>query len=621
MTADTVQFLSAMEKAAYLAQKNMNKMQRDASLAGKVIGGALAAGATAFAYSMKKFVDDADNLGKAAQRLGVTTEELSKLRYAADLSGISFEQLEANINKLNRAANDQNKVFTEMGISLRDSAGGLKSADELLGDVAEKFAAYEDGAMKSAVAQELFGKSGAAMIPLLNEGRDGLEEMKDEAAKLGIVITSKTAKSAEVLNDNITRLNKSISGAFMTLISDSIPVLADFSDQLVASKESTNGLNDASKFLAETLLGLMTVGKFVGATFEVLGQNVKNISAGFILVARGDFKALKELYASGSKEASDAFAKAMEESEALFQKHFNRLNGIEEDYKSQKKASSAFSEEMIMEGRRLAESLQTPLEILTEQQKRYNELLEAGAISQETFGRAIIKANEDFQDQQKQIKNVDSVMKDMGATFTSAFEDAILDGKKFSDVLRGLEKDILRIVLRKKVLDPLLNAVLGSFGGGGLSFGGVTSPGTSLASQLAGFGVTGIASAKGNIFSMGNVVPFADGGVIGSKISFPLAGGKTGIAGESGPEAIIPLTRTRGGELGIKSAGNGGGVQVNIYAPPGSKVSEDRQSEGGMERINVYIDEATAGNLSRPGSKTFKAMRKNFGLDQKLIPR
>jgi phage-related minor tail protein len=185
--------------------------------------------------------------------------------------------------------------------------------------------------------------------------------------------------------------------------------------------------------------------------------------------------------------------------------------------------------------------------------------------------------------------------KDLGMTFQSAFEDAIIDGKKFSDVLVSLLQDIERIILRTAITAPLAEA---------------------LSTGISGF----FGSAHGNIFSGGNLIPFATGGLITRPSLFPMANGGVGLAGEAGTEAIMPLFRTSGGDLGVKS-GNSGGVEINVYAPEGSKVSQTSQKIGDKEQINIMIDEAVAGSVKDSGSKTYKALKNSFGLKQSLTVR
>lgn len=88
----------------------------------------------------------------------------------------------------------------------------------------------------------------------------------------------------------------------------------------------------------------------------------------------------------------------------------------------------------------------------------------------------------------------------------------------------------------------------------------------SIGNQVAGqwLGNQLFGSASGNVFSGGNVVPFARGGIVGGPSTFPMSDGRTGLMGEAGPEAIVPLAKTRGGKLGIESTGGGRAVSVSL---------------------------------------------------------
>jgi len=145
-----------------------------------------------------------------------------------------------------------------------------------------------------------------------------------------------------------------------------------------------------------------------------------------------------------------------------------------------------------------------------------------------------------------------------GARFSSAlsqsFVDLALKGRSFGDVLRSLALRLSEIAL-KAAFKPLTD---------------------SIGNALAGL-VTGAAFAHGGVIRQGLPVPFAQGGVIASPIAFPLAGNRIGLAGERGPEAILPLARGPDGRLGVR-ADTGGAVNVtfNISTPD---VESFRRSE------------------------------------------
>ncbi|MFZ1106699.1 MAG: phage tail tape measure protein [Hyphomicrobiaceae bacterium] len=137
-----------------------------------------------------------------------------------------------------------------------------------------------------------------------------------------------------------------------------------------------------------------------------------------------------------------------------------------------------------------------------------------------------------------------------GARFSSAlsqsFVDLAIKGRSFGDVLRSLALKLTDIALKAafKPLTDGLGAALAGLVGGGLGF------------------------ARGGVIRQGLPVPFAQGGVIASPIAFPLAGNRVGVAGERGPEAILPLTRGPDGRLGVRAeAGGGINVTFNIATP------------------------------------------------------
>lgn len=141
-------------------------------------------------------------------------------------------------------------------------------------------------------------------------------------------------------------------------------------------------------------------------------------------------------------------------------------------------------ESIYEEGKRVFESTRTPIEQLDAQIVRLNTLLSEGAITWDTYARAVFAAQDNFDEANKKVdeaaERTKDAAKELGMTFSSAFEDAIVEGKKFSEVLKGLEQDILRIITRKLVTEPLANALTGAMGGSGFFgsiFGGAKAGG------------------------------------------------------------------------------------------------------------------------------------------------
>ncbi|RJP54165.1 MAG: hypothetical protein C4583_03280 [Anaerolineaceae bacterium] len=259
---------AALETGLKDAQSKLASFGTSVAKASAVASAAFAAAGAAVAVSIKGAIDEADKLGKAAQKWGVPVEELSRLKHAADLSGISLEGLGTGISKLSRnmsdaaggAVNTASRAFDALGISVKNSDGTLKSSTEVMTEVAGKFGGMEDGAGKTALAMALFGKSGAELIPLLNGGAEGLRKMMQEADQLGIVIDQRTARAAENFNDNLTRLGRAKDGVILKITEGMLPGLEKMSEAMVRAAKETGGLNS----IGETIGGM-----FVGIIHEI----------------------------------------------------------------------------------------------------------------------------------------------------------------------------------------------------------------------------------------------------------------------------------------------------------------------------------------------------------------
>jgi phage-related minor tail protein len=119
-------------------------------------------------------------------------------------------------------------------------------------------------------------------------------------------------------------------------------------------------------------------------------------------------------------------------------------------------------------------------------------------------------------------------------------------------------------------------------------------------------------NAKGNVYDSGNIIPFAAGGVINKPTVFPFAGG-TGLMGEDGPEAILPLHRDSSGELGVKSGGGGGEVNITIINNSGEEVrQEEKENQFGGKDIEIMIGNIQKKKLS-DGSMDH-VMKNRYGL-------
>lgn len=233
---------------------------------------------TALFGAVKSGINEADKLNKLSQSIGIPVDELSKLKYAGDLADVSLESLGKSTVKLSKAmievagggTGPAKQAFDALGISVKDSDGTMKSANDVLGEAAEKFAGYKDGAAKTALAVALFGKAGAEMIPLLNMGKDGLKDAADEAEKFGLVLDKETTQAAENFNDNLTRLHKTQDGIIVQVTARLLPAMEDFSNKMVQASKDAELLDRVARGIETIMKGVASATLQVTVVFQGL---------------------------------------------------------------------------------------------------------------------------------------------------------------------------------------------------------------------------------------------------------------------------------------------------------------------------------------------------------------
>lgn len=246
----------------------------------------------AFVGSVKSAIDLQDEMFKASQKAGVTTEAFSGMAHAAKLADIDTDALTKTYAKLSVTladAKDGQKDAVELLRRLRIDPAGLADADALLLALAERFESMPDGIRKTAIAVDVFGeKLGPRLIPFLNQGRAGITELRREAEKLGVVVGTEAGRQAEQFNDNLTRLGAASKGAANALANELLPSLIKGSAFFVQAAKDAGmfqavlisigalmakglGIDDESR-LEKRLAGLRSYK-------EVLEQNLAKVQA------------------------------------------------------------------------------------------------------------------------------------------------------------------------------------------------------------------------------------------------------------------------------------------------------------------------------------------------------
>lgn len=251
---------AAMEKSADSSAKSLGKI-------GQTLEGVANFGKGLLAFEIVKTAvlgvadgflrmsEAMDQVGKTAAGLGITTEELTQLQYAADLAGVNTEQLTAGLGRLNdkvaevgKGTDRASQLLRHFGVEAGDST---QKAMEKIADAFQKSA---DGPAKTAAAIELFGRQlGLKMIPLLNAGAQGLKDAAAEAQKFGLVLGSDAAKKAEEFNDNLRRVELRVTALGRAITSDLLPEMNELLKNVIEGINKFGLLRGAVTGLWETI--------------------------------------------------------------------------------------------------------------------------------------------------------------------------------------------------------------------------------------------------------------------------------------------------------------------------------------------------------------------------------
>ena len=215
------------------------------------------AGVAGFGYLVKSSLNSADALAKTSAKIGTTTEALSKLRYAASLTGVEANTLDMAMQRFTRrtaeaaqGTGEAKSAIAELGLDARKLQ--QIPLDEQMKKLAGAFANVESDADKLRIAFKLFDSEGAALVNTLALGEEGLEAMFGRAKALGIVMSGEAAKGAENANDALSDLLFIVKGlkdqfavALAPAITEATETLTSFVLKLASSEKGINGVGQA----------------------------------------------------------------------------------------------------------------------------------------------------------------------------------------------------------------------------------------------------------------------------------------------------------------------------------------------------------------------------------------
>lgn len=257
---------SAFEAALARARKSINDFAASFTVRNLVTYGSAIAGiATAVGgYYLHTQAEAIDQASKLARSLGLATDSLLGMQHGANLAGVSQDALGGALNKLARklgeaasGSKEAQDAFTAIGLSV-DSLAGL-GLDQVMGQVADGIAGLEGPAARTAAAVDIFGRSGADLMPWLLDGSKGMRDMAEEAKALGLAVGDAGGRSIEEMNDSITRMQTALSGVATVILTEAAPYVVALADYILDAAKSTGGFRDAAKSAFEYVIPAASV--------------------------------------------------------------------------------------------------------------------------------------------------------------------------------------------------------------------------------------------------------------------------------------------------------------------------------------------------------------------------
>lgn len=462
---------------------------------------------------VKQSLSATDALAKTATRIGTTTEALSKLQYAASISGVSTETLNMAMQRFIRRTAEAAQGTGEAVGALRELGIDAREIQQLPLDqrmlaLADAFGQVTDSNNELRLGFKLFDSEGTAVLNMLRQNRDGLRAMYDEAETLGLVMSGTAAAGVERANDAFTKLGglfKGLTSQMVAAMAPAIEAMTDaFAKSLLSISETKGGVDALGKFLAQEFL-------------QMLSASVKGFEEfiNFFIDGINDIIEAINVVRDASNEWLGTSFKQFEQLDRIKLGNItSEIDAVAEAIKQSANATNEAMEEMTV----------------TAQMPWYAPLLRG----LDSFGASIQTVIEGM----NSVVDLERFTQATMDSFTNGFSEAIAGAKSFKDAFKDMARSIINDLIRMAVQYYITQQIFGALTGfiDGLGAG-------------AGTGSTGSSGSSGGSGS----------GLLTAAVGAPTSAGRPMLVGERGPELFIPSSS---GQI-VPNGRMGGGAVVN----------------------------------------------------------
>lgn len=602
---------------------------------------------TQLGSAITQTIADLGDIADKSLALGDTVEMFQRLSYAADQSGVSMESVVSASNKLQKALGEGSKetaaALNVLGLSI-EQVKNLSTGEAFI-TVAGRLGELTNASQQAALAADTLGKGFAAIKPLAAQGEDALRTMTLQAQ----VASAEAVKAADDYGDAVAEMQGVVKVFIAEALTPLLPLLRDMVKEFTNTGTAASG---AAEGMDRSTSSARQLGVALANTYEA--------AAGFKeLMAAISTRPLRYVWEEGESKGVTKWIDDIGNAWSRMTNHFNDVQGgvrgdnivdrAKEAAKAAQEAADAAEREAEAAAKAAAAKAKAASKRTTGPSKEDRDAQRA-AERAEADARAYLAAQEDAL--QRQINDgieretalinerTLAQMRANGATQeqidlarlqmagasdrelqltqeiqaiekgTEAAAEAqrrmAEDAAMYTDMIVGGFNDIFYSMTQgsEEAIDAVKRLVAEL-----LALYLTQQAMNALGLQQNAAGNWFRVNAKGNVYDQHGLVPFAMGGIVRGATPFTFGGGRLGVMGEAGPEAIMPLGRDSAGRLGVR----GGGVTVNVHNNSNAQVGVE-QNGSNVDIIVQQVRGVIANDFARGGNVVTTAFEGAYGV-------
>lgn len=298
----------AFETDTKRAEKALEEFRKKARQVGTAVGVAFAGAGAAVSAMVSSAVRDIDRLSMMSTQIGLTTDNLSRMRYAAEqMAGVSSSQFDTALRRMTRriaeaaeGSGPAANALRAIGLEARELA--KMSPDEQFRKLSDAMKATENQGSRLRATMAIFDTEGMPLVNMLRQGSEAIREFEGEADRLGVTIDSKTAAAAREFTKQLRTLSAVKDGFVKRVTAQVLPSLIALTQRFTDSAKGASSLDQMARTAASGLKIMASLGSVVAGVFKTVGELLGGLGAALVALVSGRFR---EAFRIGSDLSAD----------------------------------------------------------------------------------------------------------------------------------------------------------------------------------------------------------------------------------------------------------------------------------------------------------------------------